>query len=142
MISRVCISLICHATEDPGKVQRVLMNLVPDGAMGAVKTDSSLAKGHHGNEIRIFSLVGEGQAAGEIVSHIMELIPTGDRLRIRDELDRFYDSRSTVFFRFDKQKAFCGQLRLSDGDDIVRVKISFSLRRGDVAEILHLLNLA
>ncbi|MDI9644220.1 MAG: RNA-binding domain-containing protein [Candidatus Verstraetearchaeota archaeon] len=142
MISKVSISLICHATEDPKKVEWALLNSIPEGLRGVVKINATLAKGHHGNEIRLISLDEESPAAGEIVNHIMNLLPVGDRIRIRDELDRFYDSRSTVFLRLDKQKAFGGQLRLSEGDDIMRVKISLDLTKGNIAELLQLLDLA
>jgi len=71
----------------------------------------------------------------------MRLIPVADRLRIRDQLDLFYDGRSTLFLRLDKQNAFLREARLSSGDDVIRVKISFIGKRGDRGEVLKVFGL-
>lgn len=140
MISRVSMSLICHATEDPKKVERALLNLIPDGLRGSISISYSIAKGHHGNEIMLAS-IEESERAPEIVDYILKLLPPADLLRIRDDLNRFYDSRSTLFLRLDKQRAYGGMLRLSEGDDIIRVKISLLMRKGGTEEVLRALNL-
>ncbi|MCQ8891771.1 MAG: hypothetical protein NQU41_00120 [Candidatus Methanosuratincola sp.] len=142
MISKVSMSLICHATEDQKKVEQALLNLLPEAIRGSAAVKYTLAKGHHGNEIRIASLEEEGSAAKDVVDYITKLLPPGDILRLRDEMDRYFDSRSTFFLRLDKQKAFSGSLRLSDSDDVIRVKISVQLRKGEESKILRFLNLA
>ncbi len=142
MISKVSISLICHATEDQSKVERALLNLLPEGIRGSAQVKYAVARGHHGNEIMIASLEEEGQTAKDVVDYITKLLPPGDLLRLRDELNRYFDSRSTFFMRLDKQKAYSGMLRLSDSDDIIRVKISVQLRKGEQSKLLHDLNLA
>lgn len=142
MISKVSMSLICHATEDQSKVEQALLNLLPEGIRSSAQVNYTLAKGHHGNEIRIASLVEEGSAAKDVVDYITKLLPPGDLLRLRDEMDRYFDSRSTFFLRLDKQKAFTGSLRLSESDDIIRVKISVQLRKGEQSKLFQLLNLA
>lgn len=141
MISKVSISLICHATEDQYKVEQALLNLLPETIRKSAVVKYTLAKGHHGNEIRIASLEEQGQAAKDVVGYLTKLLPPGDLLRLRDEMDRYFDSRSTFFFRLDKQKALSGSLRLSDSDDVIRVKISFQLRKGEESKLFKFLNL-
>ncbi|MEJ5292340.1 MAG: RNA-binding domain-containing protein [Candidatus Methanosuratincola sp.] len=141
MISKVSISLIFHATEDQSRVEQALLNLLPEGMRGSAQVKYAVAKGHHGNEIRVASLEEEGSAAKSVVDYITKLLPPGDLLRLRDEVDRYFDSRSTFFMRLDKQKAFSGQLRLSESDDIIRVKISVQLHKGDHSKLFQILNL-
>ncbi|MBC7120692.1 MAG: hypothetical protein H5T33_03820 [Candidatus Methanosuratus sp.] len=144
MISKVSMSLICHATEDPRKVEQALLNLLPEGMRGSAQIKYTIARGHHGNEIRVASLEEEGTRAKDAVDYMTKLLPPGDLLRLRDEIDRFFDSRSALFIRFEKQKAYAGSLRLSESDDIIRVKISLQLRKGEdtKSRLLEILSLA
>ena len=52
---------------------------------------------------------------------------------------RYNGHAKKLYLRFDKQQLFLGKIVLSDGDDVVKVVISFSGRgsRGDVLEILR-----
>ncbi len=143
MISGISFSAIAHSTEDASKVSAAILNLVPEELRGMQKVESSVAKGHHGNDIEILTLeVRDKDAAQSIVGYLIRMLPVGDRLRIRDRIHVFYDGRSTLFLRVDKQQAFLNTVRLSDSNDIIRIKISMLAWKADLPSILKVFDLS
>lgn len=143
MITGISISTIAHATEDLSKVKSAILNMVPESARGACQINAAEAKGHHGNPITVLTLeVREKRQAKEIVGYIVRLLPVWDRLRIRDQMDLYYDGRSSLFLRVDKQTALLRSPRLSLSDDVIRIKISLIGRKGDVASVLKIFDLS
>jgi RNA binding exosome subunit len=142
MITAISFSTIAHSTEDVSKVETAILNLLPDSMRRSQTVLAEEVVGHHGNPIWLVALgVREKTSAGEISEYLMRLIPVADRLRIRDQLDLYYDGRSTLFLRLDKQNAFLREARLSSGDDVIRVKISFIGKQGNRAEVLKVFGL-
>jgi RNA binding exosome subunit len=72
----------------------------------------------------------------EAFEYLLRLLPMADRLMIRDQIMIYWDGRSTVFLRLDKQSCLAGQPRLSTADDVIRVKISLLGGRHDAASVL------
>jgi hypothetical protein len=143
MITGISFSTIAHATEDLSKVNSALLNLVPESVRSACQINAVEAKGHHGNPIIVLTLeVRDKNRAKEIVDYIVRLLPVGDRIRIRDQIDLYYDGRSTLFLRVDKQTSFLRAPRLSLSDDVIRIKISLMERKGDVASVLKIFDLS
>lgn len=142
MITAISFSTIAHSTEDISKVETAILNLLPDSMRRSQTVSAEEVTGHHGNPIWLLTLsVREKVSAGEISEYLMRLIPVADRLRIRDQLDLYYDGRSTLFLRLDKQNAFLREARLSSSDDVIRVKISFIGKQGDRGEVLKVFGL-
>ncbi len=136
MITGLSLSTIAHSTEDQSKVRAALLNLVP-AELRVLHVSSAEAEGHHGNPIVLLSLeIRDRDAAKDAVDYLLRLLPVSDRLRIRDNIDRLYDGRSAVFLRIDKQTAFLNEPRLSDSDDVVKVKVSLSIKKEDIAAVL------
>jgi len=80
-------------------------------------------------------------ASKEIADYILRLIPVGDKMKIRDQMDIYYDGRSSIFLRIDKQGAFLRSPRLSTSDDVIRVKISSQGGKGNLSTMLRLFDL-
>jgi len=144
LIAGVSLSTIAHSTEDVSKVKRALSSLLPEAERVSVSIEASVAKGHYGNEITVLSLEARRDAAKDVVDHILRLLPVGDRIRIRDRIDLYYDGHSALFLRLDKQSTFLGTPRISERDDVIRVKVSVLSREAKerLPAILKLLDLA
>ena len=142
MIRGISFSTIAHATENPARVKDAILNMVPEPFRGACQINSVDAKGHYGNPIIVLTLeIQDKQRAKEIVDYIVRLLPVGDRIRIRDQINIYYDGRSTLFLRVDKQTAFLRAPRLSLSNDIIRIKISIIERKGDLTSVLKIFDL-
>ncbi len=143
MIRAVYFSTIAHSTEDESKVKMALLNLVPQQLRNSLSVSSSPALGHHSNPISLLQvIVDEKGVPGEIVDFMMKILPVGDRLQMRDRILTFYDGQSNVFFRLNKQMAMLGSARLSNEDDVIRVRIGVNVKKNDVSSVLKALSLS
>ena len=142
MIKGISLSTLAQATEDLSRVKGAMLNMVSESFRGACQINSVDAKGHYGNPIIVLTLeVQDKQRAKEIVDYIVRLLPVGDRISIRDQINIHYDGRSTLFLRVDKQTAFLRAPRLSISNDVIRIKISLIERKGDLTSVLKIFDL-
>jgi RNA binding exosome subunit len=136
-VSGISYSTIAHSTEDTLKVGRALLSLLPESMRSAQQPSIAEATGHHGNPISILSLEIRGKAEPtEAFEYLLRLLPVADRLMIRDQIMTYWDGKSTVFLRLGKQSCYAGQPRLSNSDDVVRVKISLLGGKHNAASVL------
>src|SRR5437879_1995132 len=119
----VKISTITHATEDPGKVARVIRNLFLGGTSLGYTT--TRAKGHHGNEIATFVLTIRNATNAEVfLKNIWSGLSQLDKTEVYSSLASRIDCTGTMFLRIDKQEALRGRIRLENTDP-VKIEISF-----------------
>jgi len=143
MIRAVYFSTIAHSTEDESKVRAAIAGLIPPQLRCSLEITSSAAEGHHGNRIVLIQSVVNGKdAARDVVDYMLKILPVGDRLRLKDRILTFYDGQSNVFIRLSKQMAFLGTARLSDEDDVIRVRIGLNVRKNDLSSVLEALALS
>ncbi|MBC7113710.1 MAG: hypothetical protein H5T34_06860 [Candidatus Methanomethyliales bacterium] len=134
MISSLSLSTITHATEDPEKVKAALLNLLPKDLRTSITINQTSAKGHHGNPIILLNFeISDPESAKEVFSHILRSLPHTELSQIHDQLNLFYDGKSALFLRIDKQSAYLGSLRLSPSDDVIKLRVNFT--RGDPSSI-------
>jgi hypothetical protein len=141
-ISGISLSTIAHSTEDVSKVETAMKNLLPESVRSSLPITISEARGHHGNPISVLSLeIHDRDASKETADYILRLIPAGDKMRIRDRMDLYYDGRSSIFLRLDKQSAFQRSPRLSESDDVIRIRIASQGGKGSLSTMLKLFEL-
>ncbi|MGC8936304.1 MAG: RNA-binding domain-containing protein [Candidatus Methanomethylicaceae archaeon] len=125
MISSLSFSTIAHATEDPDRVKSAILNLIPKDIRTSITINQTSAKGHHGNPITLLTVeVNDPDFARSIFDHIKRSLSEAELSMIRDQIDLYYDGRSSIFLRFDKQSAYLGSLRTSLSDDVIKVRIN------------------
>lgn len=126
VINEIELVVHCHATENCNKVLKALLNVLPPTIRERVKPFTVEYQGHYGNIIRVMTLKLVGKDAEDTIRYIGEQIEETDRSIINVTFDLRYDRRSNKFYlRLDKQAAYKGRLVISDGDDIIKVIISF-----------------
>jgi len=106
---------ICHATEDSSKVELAIRAVVGDA-----EVRRSVTEGHFGNTIEVLeSSIDEERAIMDVFGHMT----ADDISKVASTIEARIDDSCHFFLRFDKQEAFMGRLRLSDGDDVVAVRV-------------------
>ncbi|MEM2878381.1 MAG: RNA-binding domain-containing protein [Candidatus Hadarchaeales archaeon] len=128
-ISSADFSVHCHATEDEGKILKAMETLLPKGA----EIKRTVVEGHHGNPIIIFSSrVCDENMLEEIWRKIVETL---GREKTEEEVREKMDESCSLSFRFDKQAAFGGALKLSSGEEPIKVKLKVTAypARPDIA---------
>jgi len=123
-VVRVELAAHAHATEDPEKVKKALMNVVPEALRNKVRIERATVEGHYNNPITRIIARLEGRDAEEFVKRLGEMLNEQDKKILSALFDSRYDERSgRLFIRFSKQDAYMGEIRLYDGDDVVHVVI-------------------
>ena len=124
-VVRVEIAAHAHATEDVNRVVKAILSLLPDELRGSVEPEIVTVEGHHGNPITRIVVRLEGRDAERFLSWLGGRLGEGEKLVLRSILEQRYDERSGRFyFRVDKQEAYLGSVRFSDGDDVIQVMIN------------------
>ncbi len=129
MLNSIKISAIVHATEDEDKVLEAIEYFIPEDVdEEKVNLDVVETQGYFGNPIKIFNISVEGKEAKKVFKHVMNLIKSNEKninklkndLPLRIEDNKFY-------VRFDKQRAYLGECRVIDGDDVIRTVFNFKI---------------
>jgi len=122
MIERLEVTTIVHATEDPEKVAEAIANLL--GLEELDEIEVTEARGHHGNPILYLKLTLKGKKAREAFHNLMKMLDDFEFEILKRELGARSEG-SKLYLRFDKQKAFMKEARLSSGSDVVRIVVVF-----------------
>ncbi|WP_456482072.1 RNA-binding domain-containing protein [Methanopyrus sp.] len=125
-VNSISARVIAHATEDEEKVLEALANVLA-GVLEEedVEPETLYAEGHHGNPITVFQVkISKPEYIKRVLEHWRENIPREDRRRVWSYIERRVDDKGNLYLRFDKQSAYKGELRISDADDVIRVKVN------------------
>jgi RNA binding exosome subunit len=117
------ISVIVHATEDPEKAVKALLNVIPEHLRQSMSLTRRYATGHYGNPIiTISTRMPDEQMACELLEYMLKGLNEFDRTEAQRALLQEIDPDGYAYLRFDKQAAYLGFLRLRS-DDPIRVKL-------------------
>jgi len=115
MFHSVELRTVCHATEDPDRVERAMRTLSPDGRL-----ETETLEGHHGNPFRMMAVRLED--ADAIRAFWRRVKDAGAMPPLLATLDERVDDDAVLHLRFDKQKAHGGTLELARHDDVIAVR--------------------
>ncbi len=127
IVKRLQASTFCHATESEEKVLTALLNIAPSSLRSELKDKivKNIVYGYHGNPIIYYKLdIDEQKKAQEISKYILSSLDGFDSSQIKETLDLRFN-RGKLHLRLDKQDAYLDKLRISEGDDVIRITISF-----------------
>ncbi len=125
-VVRAELSVHVHATEEESRVLVAVNNLVPEDVRDRVSVERSVVEGHYSNPIVRVVVKIPGEYVEKLLRYLGERLDDIDRSYLDTTLERRYDSKSgRLYIRFGKQEAFLGDVRLADGDDVVRLVIIF-----------------
>lgn len=122
-VERISYRVIAHATEDLEKVGEALLNAIPPSLRERVEIGAVRTRGYYGNEIVILSLTLRKKRAKEALTWILCSLPPADREFLISTLALRAGTRSShLHIRLDKQEAYMGRLRLSEGGDVIKIE--------------------
>ncbi len=106
---------ICHATEDLAKVEHALRTVVGDAPVERSRTE-----GHFGNAIEVLESTLKDE---DMIMGVLERMTDEDLANVMSTLTVRTDNACQVFIRLDKQRAYQEGVRLSEGEDVVAIRI-------------------
>ena len=139
-IARVLISTHGHATEDIDKVKQAILNILPQNLRSKVSIEEETIVGYYGNPIVRLKIVLEGSDALEFVKNILSKMSESDKRLLLSTLDARYNRKTNeLYLRLSKQDAYLGSIILYDGDDVIKIVITFAYKRSlkDVQKLIE-----
>lgn len=119
------LETFAHATEDPEKVLKAFSLILPEGVEKQVSRKTLL--GHYHNEIIIYKAkIADKKSIQKFLCLLSEMIDEEGKKQLFYYFEKRLDDSGILYLRFDKQEAFKGKLKLSEEEDVIRVRIKFS----------------
>jgi len=132
-IDRIVVSAVVYATEDREKVALAMATIFPF----EFEIVSYQAKGHFGNPIEYLEVeITKRKQIKEFWNNLINLL--GDqREYIINTLEDRIDDQGHLHIRIDKQKAYLGEVVVTEGGDAVVVKaklVTYPAKREKIVE--------
>ncbi|WP_202319278.1 RNA-binding domain-containing protein [Archaeoglobus neptunius] len=133
-IEWIKISAVVHSTEDRNKVGEAIATLFPFEFEIAV----SKAKGHYGNPIEYLEVeLSRNREIKIFWNHFLDLL--GEQVKeVIETVEDRVDEQNVLHIRIDKQKAYLGEVVLSQRGDPIAVKVklvTFPAKRENVIQL-------
>ena len=123
-IAYVEIRVFSHATEDLGKVELAIQNILPEILATELTYTKTNCVGHHGNPIVLVEAKLTNRAAlPPLLEKIGSSLSSLDKEELAAEIAQHVE-RQNLYLRFNKQSALLGTIKLGH-DDPIRFKIHF-----------------
>lgn len=121
MIHNISYRVFVYGTENEGKVRESIKTLFPQSS-----PETETTEGYFKNPVLILhDKITKKREIKEIVK-IFEQIDGISKKRLLNELDNKMDDKGNLFLRFDKQRAYLGDLKIIEHGDAIHVKIKIA----------------
>ncbi len=132
-IERIIVSAVVHSTEDSEKVAMAMATIFPF----KFEISRFKAKGHFGNPIEYLEVeIGRKREIRDFWNNLMRLLE-GQKEEILRTIERRIDDQGNMYIRLDKQKAYLGEVVLTEGGDAIVIKaklVTYPARREKIVE--------
>jgi RNA binding exosome subunit len=137
-VIRFSARVYIHATEDPEKVMKALLNIFPEDLRGELKISREGYEGHYGNPIIVVeATISDPSKAEKALRYIVSRLSEADRRYLAASLDDRVDKSGTLYIRLSKQQAYLGELRVFESDDVIRITVAFQGSRSKAIKEYH-----
>lgn len=121
MIHNISYRVFVYGTENEEKVKEAVQTLFPNSHP---QTDTT--EGYFKNPVLILhDKITKTKEIKEFVK-ILEQIDSASKNQLRSELENKMDERGNLFLRFDKQRAYLGDLKIITHGDAIHIKINIA----------------
>ncbi|MEN6553001.1 MAG: RNA-binding protein [Methanobacterium sp.] len=121
MIHNISYRVFVYGTENEEKVKEAVQTLFPNSHP---QTDTT--EGYFKNPVLILhDKISKNREIKNFI-HILEEIDESSKKQLRSELENKMDERGNLFLRFDKQRAYLGDLKIIKHGDAIHVKINIA----------------
>ncbi len=138
----VRLTTFIQATEDEDKVLDAIATFIPEEIdEDDIIFDIDETKGFFGNPIKVVNVeIKRSKAVRQFLEHFKELLSEDDKRYITENLDEKVDDEGTLYVRFNKQKAYLGDVEIDEGPDVIQVRVkvkAFPMRKEAVVKAVR-----
>jgi RNA binding exosome subunit len=130
MIHHLSYRTLVYGTENEDKVREAIQNVIP-----SAQPQEEVTEGYYKNPLSVLhQQITKKRELKDFIQKITQL-KISEKKRLLRELEERMDDKGNLFLRFDKQRAYLGELKLLEhGDAIhIRLKIAAYPARKDIA---------
>lgn len=121
MIHNLSYRAFVYGTENEEKVREALSTLLP-----TAQPHKETTEGYHKNQVIILQgKITKKRELKDFLEKLHSLKPSAKK-RILRELESKIDERGNLFLRFDKQRAYLGDLKVVDHGDSLHLKMKIA----------------
>lgn len=129
-VAKVILYTHAHATEDVDKVKQAMLNLLPHNLRSKAHIEQEALEGFYGNIINKLKIVLEGVDAMDFLRNFFNILSKTDKNMILNTLSIRYNRKNNeMVIKLSKQDAYLGVVTLFEGDDAIKITITFSYER-------------
>jgi len=135
------VSTFAHATEDPEKVLEAMGIFFPEDVPSEdIEFEILETEGYFGNPIKVINAeLKRSKSVKKMLEHLKELLNEENKEYLLENLEEKVDETGTFFIRFNKQKAYLGEVAIGEGEDVIQVKIkvkAFPMKKETVVKTI------
>jgi RNA-binding protein len=120
MIHNISYRTFVYGTENEEKVRKAVKTLFPNSL-----PQKEYTEGYYRNSVLILNdKINRNRDIKDFIQMIENLESV--RIEILNELDKKMDDKGNLFLRFDKQKAYLGELKITKQGDSIHLKIKMA----------------
>ncbi|MDI6723254.1 MAG: RNA-binding protein [Methanobacterium sp.] len=121
MIHNISYRVFVYGTENEEKVREAIKTLFPNSS-----PQTDITEGYFKNQVLILhDKITRNRDIKEFVK-LLDNLDSQVKKRILNELDSKMDDKGNLFLRFDKQRAYLGNLKVIEHGDAIHVKIKIA----------------
>ena len=138
----VRLTTFIQATEDEDKVLDAIATFIPEEIdEDDIIFDIDETKGFFGNPIKVVNVeIKRSKAVRTFLDYFKELLSEEDKRYIIENLDEKVDEEGTLYVRFNKQRAYLGDVEIDEGADVIQARIkvkAFPMRKDAVVKAVR-----
>ncbi|ASJ08659.1 hypothetical protein A3L11_05225 [Thermococcus siculi] len=138
----VRLTTFIQATEDEDKVLEAIATFIPEEIdEDDVLFDIDETTGFFGNPIKVVNAeIKRSKAVRAFLKYFKELLSEEDRRYLLEHLNEKVDEEGTLYVRFNKQKAYLGEVEIDEGADVIQIRIkvkAFPMRKEAVVKAVR-----
>ncbi|OPX59653.1 MAG: hypothetical protein A4E25_01140 [Methanobacterium sp. PtaB.Bin024] len=121
MIHNLSYRAFVYSTESEEKVREAICTLLPTAL-----PEKEVTEGYYNNQVIILhGKITKKREINDFLEKLRSLKPSAKK-RILRELNNRMDDRGNLFLRFDKQRAYLGDLKLVEHGDALHLKLKIA----------------
>lgn len=121
MIHNISYRVFVYGTENEEKVREAVKTLFPNS-----HPQKEFMEGYFKNPVLILHDKIEKKREVKDFMKILKGLDLSTKKKVLNELDKKMDDKGNLFLRFDKQRAYHGDLKVTEHGDAVHVKIKIA----------------
>jgi len=112
-----------YSTEDPVKVKKALSLFLPED----VKIKKEVMEGNFGNEILVLkSKIEKSKEIKNLTSFLLDSLTDYELSEVLEKLEERVSEDCSFYLRFDKQKAYKGNISLTEKGDAILLRFKIA----------------